>query len=381
MSQFIFNPALAVAIAFSILLHDWEKDQLLLATGVEALAERLHSTPIPVPGAWPAGVHTHRSLADIGAVRLSTKVCSIERGQQHGQQHGGEGPGEGQQLWVQSQGVGLDAAEGPCWEPYDAVIVAATSSAMQHMGLCKESPQLSAAVPSAGKPCATIEGGLLSPKVRVALQRGNLISSSKLFIRTEKKFWKGTTGGSGSGSGADGGGAGTASCPVILTDGLARGFYCLDYPQTDNGVVCVSYTWGADSTKLLGLNDRERLHLFMQSIHDASPETAAQLVPLHDEVLSIDWDTEPGYHGAFKLNLPGQDSNQQAAYFQFQTCLREAEDTGVYLAGDSVSWSGGWVEGALQTGLNAACAAAHRCEVDVVGGSPLSQNDSLYKYN
>ena len=75
------------------------------------------------------------------------------------------------------------------------------------------------------------------------------------------------------------------------------------------------------------------------------------------------------------------DSNLQAAYFQFQTCLRGAEDTGVYLAGDSVSWSGGWVEGALQTGLNAACAAAHRCDVDVIGGSPLSQNDSLYKYH
>jgi tryptophan 2-monooxygenase len=35
-------------------------------------------------------------------------------------------------------------------------------------------------------------------------------------------------------------------------------------------------------------------------------------------------------------------------------------NSGVYLAGDSVSFSGGWVEGALQTGIQAAiCAIEH----------------------
>ena len=50
----------------------------------------------------------------------------------------------------------------------------------------------------------------------------------------------------------------------------------------------------------------------------------------------------------------------------------------MYLAGDSVSWSGGWLEGAMQTGLNAACAVAHRFGAKVVEGSPLTQDPQLY---
>ncbi len=70
----------------------------------------------------------------------------------------------------------------------------------------------------------------------------------------------------------------------------------------------------------------------------------------------------------------------QAAYYQFLTATQGASDRGVYLAGDSVSWSGGWTEGAFQTGLNAACAAALRIGADVRANSPLTQNPNLYRY-
>ena len=64
--------------------------------------------------------------------------------------------------------------------------------------------------------------------------------------------------------------------------------------------------------------------------------------------------------------------------------LRKADcisfDTGVYLAGDSVSWQGGWTEGALQTGINAACAVAHHLGGKVIEESPLTQNPASYEY-
>ena len=83
------------------------------------------------------------------------------------------------------------------------------------------------------------------------------------------------------------------------------------------------------------------------------------------------------YYGAFKLNYPGQEPILQAAYYPFLTVNKASADRGVYIAGDSVSWSGGWTEGALQTGLNAACAAAQRIGATVCSSSPLTQNPNL----
>ena len=40
----------------------------------------------------------------------------------------------------------------------------------------------------------------------------------------------------------------------VQTDELPRGIYALDYPQTDHGIVLLSYVWGDDSTKLLALD-------------------------------------------------------------------------------------------------------------------------------
>ncbi|NJM24071.1 MAG: FAD-dependent oxidoreductase [Richelia sp. SM1_7_0] len=122
----------------------------------------------------------------------------------------------------------------------------------------------------------------------------------------------------------------------------------------------VSYTWEDDSTKLMRLSPQERLEQFRKAIAKVSPEFAKNLVPLNDEILCIDWQAEDYYYGAFKLQYPGQEPNTQAAYYQFLNAVDPKSDRGVYLAGDSISWAGGWTEGAMHTAINAACAAAKR---------------------
>ncbi|MGZ5055880.1 MAG: FAD-dependent oxidoreductase [Methylobacter sp.] len=102
---------------------------------------------------------------------------------------------------------------------------------------------------------------------------------------------------------------------------------------------------------------------------------------MNDEIVAVHWETSPYYHGAFKLQLPGQDKNVHTTYFQFLSALDPKTDRGVYLAGDSVSWSGGWVEGALHTGINAAAAAvARRLGGDLGVNSPLEQQVGRYWY-
>jgi hypothetical protein len=153
--------------------------------------------------------------------------------------------------------------------------------------------------------------------------------------------------------------------------------YYLDYPQTENGVVLVSYTWGDDADKLLGLDVPTR---FEEVLRNINPRFAEYLVPVGGEILSVDWEAELYFYGAFKLQYLGQEPALRAAYYQFLSVLDPMADTGVYLAGDGVSRSGGWTEGAVQTGVNAACAVAKRLGGIWPPDSPLSQDPNLHHY-
>jgi len=212
---------------------------------------------------------------------------------------------------------------------------------------------------------------VVTEPVKTALRNLHLMESSKLFIRTATKFWQDENGNPIPGMPQD-----------IQTDELPRQVYCLDYgPETAYGVVLISYTWGDDSAKLLALSPAERFSRFKEILTVIHPGFAAELVPVggDDGILNVDWEAEPDYYGAFKLQDPGQDSYAQAAYFQFQSVLDET-DRSVYLAGDSVSWAGGWTEGALHTGLNAACAVVQRFGGTFLTSSPLDINPALYTY-
>ena len=233
---------------------------------------------------------------------------------------------------------------------FTAVIVATTTRSMQVMGMTLESPEQSA----------------VDEEVKTSLRNLHLMNSSKMFIRTPTKFW-----------------LEDPRIPSnIQTDELPRGIYCLDYgSHTQNGVVLISYTWGDDSTKLLGVRKEKRFEIFKNTLATIAPQFAKHLAPVEGEILNVDWQLKDYYYGAFKLQYPAQDANLRNAYFQFQSVLNADNDTGLYLAGDSVSWAGGWTEGALHTGLNAACAVAKRLGGKVIDDSPLSQSPHAYNYS
>jgi tryptophan 2-monooxygenase len=307
-----------------IIVHGWESQQKLISGGVEELTrnflERREQTPLGL-----------RTVLDAGELHLNTPVTSIDLG-----------PDGNPRLTYRDPASGDEQQRA-----FPAVIVAATSRAMQMMGL-------------------SLPGQDILPEtVKESLRNLHHMSSSKLFIRTATKFWRDST----------------ERLPLsILTDELPRAVYLLDYPHTDNGVVCMSYTWGDDSTKLLALSPEEYFAQARRTIERYCPALARHLVPLNDEILSITWEATPYYYGAFKLQLPGQDANAHDAYFQFLASLGPQTDRGVYLAGDSVSWSGGWVEGALHTAINAASAVIRRLGGDLGPHSPLTQRAGRYKY-
>lgn len=186
------------------------------------------------------------------------------------------------------------------------------------------------------------DGALLLAEAAAGVNTLHMMNSSKIFVRTKTRFWEG---------------GGTRA---ILNDTLSRAVYTLSYDDpSGTGVVLVSYVWGDASTKQITLDKQARLTALRADIAEIDPDFAANLEPADGDydtnVRMIDWETEPHYYGAFKLNRPGQDHYCQSAYYAFLTA-GTAQDTGVFVAGSALSWTGGWIEGALQTGLNAAAA-------------------------
>jgi tryptophan 2-monooxygenase len=189
---------------------------------------------------------------------------------------------------------------------------------------------------------------ILTPAQRSALSRVHMTSSSKVFVMTREKFW-----------------LTQRELPAnIQTDTLVRGVYCLDYAPHDPrspGVVLLSYTWEDDSTEQLGLRDeRARVQRLVADVARTNPDFARHVVPIDGDFGTytqvIDWALQPHYYGAFKLNFPGDDELSRQLFYQYLGCTAASTDPLVYLAGDSQSFNGGWIEGALNTGINAACA-------------------------
>jgi tryptophan 2-monooxygenase len=195
-----------------------------------------------------------------------------------------------------------------------------------------------------------------------------------VFVMTKDKFWLTNPG-----------------LPAnIQTDTLVRGVYCLDYTPgrpNDPGVVLLSYTWEDDSIKQMAIQDKcARVKRLVADVAQTNASFASHVLPIDNDydqyVQMIDWDLEQHYYGAFKLNFPGNDGWSNQLFFQYLSCKQPEHDKFLYLAGDSLSYTGGWIEGAIQTGVNAACAV-----IRSLGGSlythvnPVdTQNPKAYNY-
>jgi tryptophan 2-monooxygenase len=192
---------------------------------------------------------------------------------------------------------------------------------------------------------------------KVSIRNLSAMSSSKFFIRVSNRFWEDRVN--------------YPDCPSnIQTDELPRGVYCLNYGDIKSGVILVSYVWGNDSIKIQALTKRQRFDFLLNAISVTSPIFAQGIIdncnyqkdvePFNNY---IDWqnseksESASNYaYGAFKLNLPGQEQMCSNAFFNFQFPLGNGINTPpIIFCGDSFSWAGGWVEGALTTAVNAAC--------------------------
>ena len=116
--------------------------------------------------------------------------------------------------------------------------------------------------------------------------------------------------------------------------------------------MCLSYTWMSDALKMLPLPVERRVDLALDALRKIYPDVDVR-GHIVGSPLTISWEADPNFLGAFKGALPGHYRYNRRMYTHFVQDDFLPEQRGIFIAGDDVSWTPGWAEGAVQTALNA----------------------------
>lgn len=182
---------------------------------------------------------------------------------------------------------------------------------------------------------------IFDQKLWMALDRTRYMQSSKTFVMVDRPFWKDKD----PKTGRD-------VMSMTLTDRMTRGTYLFDNGPGKPGVICLSYSWMTDSLKVLPLPVEKRVELALSSLAKIYPglDIAGHII---GDPITVSWEDDPNFLGAFKGALPGHYRYNHRMFTHFMQQEMPPEQRGIFLAGDGVSWTPAWVEGASQTALNA----------------------------
>ncbi|UJR38796.1 hypothetical protein I4U23_031461 [Adineta vaga] len=181
----------------------------------------------------------------------------------------------------------------------------------------------------------------------IAIERMHYMGSTRLSVLVDRPFWKDKD----PVTGRD-------SMSMTLSDRFTRATYLFDDDPERPAVICLSYTWADDSLKWLTLSANERLEAMLRCIHHIYPKINLEH-HIIDDPITLSWETERNFMGAFKNNLPGQYRYQVRLFNHFMQDYISEKYRGFFIAGDDVSWTAGWAEGAVQTALNAVWGVMH----------------------
>jgi tryptophan 2-monooxygenase len=182
---------------------------------------------------------------------------------------------------------------------------------------------------------------LLSHRMWMALDRTRYMQSSKTFVMVDRPFWRDRDPHSG-----------RYAMSMTLTDRLTRGTYLFDEGEGRPASICLSYSWMGDALKMLPLSVDERVNLMLKALAKVYPGLDIRSHIIGDPI-TVSWESDPHFLGAFKGALPGHYRYNHRMYGHFMQDALPPAERGIFLAGDGISWTPAWAEGAIQTALNA----------------------------
>ena len=200
--------------------------------------------------------------------------------------------------------------------------------------------------------------GLFSAPMWTAMEKTHYMQASKTFVLVDRPFWRDIDPVTG-----------RHVMSMTLTDRVTRGTYLMDQGEGKPGVICLSYTWNDDSLKWLPLPVEERVRIMLHSLAQIYPglDIRRHIV---SQPITVSWESDPHFMGAFKGNLPGHYRYQRRLFCHFMQESFAPEHRGLFLAGDDISWTAGWAEGAVTTALNAVWGVVQQLGGAAAPGNP-----------
>ena len=275
-------------------------------------------------------------------------------------------------IWASNSKVEVDRAGGV--DTFAFAIVGMTNRAMQSLHLSDNlvAPVEKGMYAPFNSPFGFYTDGpmgqAIASSVRYGIRTQNMISSSKTFVAarnvdpSKDDWWPQYLD--------------RYNVPIrcTLTDSFTKSSYWLERKSSGMGMVALlSYTWGNDSLKLQSMNANRvgEMCLPFLGTTNGSAVLSAPYTKLADDIggaqgvasQTIDWQTEPFFLGAFKLDAPGEYYATSSLAWHYTVAYKHSASDPylapyrrVYLAGDAASFYGGWVEGAAMSAINAATA-------------------------
>ena len=188
---------------------------------------------------------------------------------------------------------------------------------------------------------------LLSHPLWMALDRTRYMQSSKTFVMVDRPFWRDRDPQTG-----------RYAMSMTLTDRLTRGTYLFDEGEGKPASICLSYSWMGDALKVLPLPVEQRVSLMLRALAKVYPnvDIASHVI---GNPITVSWESDPNFLGAFKGALPGHYRYNHRMYCHFMQDGKPPAERGLFLAGDGISWTPAWAEGAITTALNAVWGIVH----------------------
>ncbi|MFB9224866.1 flavin monoamine oxidase family protein [Paracoccus cavernae] len=186
-----------------------------------------------------------------------------------------------------------------------------------------------------------VDEEIFDQKLWMALDRTRYMQAAKTFVMVDRPFWKDIDPATG-----------RPLLSMTLTDRLTRGSYFFDNGPDKPAVICLSYSWMTDALKVLPLSCEKRVELALTALDKIYPGVDIRS-HIRGNPICVSWEADENFLGAFKGALPGHYRYNLRMYGHFMQGQMPKEQRGIFLAGDGISWTPAWVEGAVQTALNA----------------------------
>ena len=171
------------------------------------------------------------------------------------------------------------------------------------------------------------EERLFSHKLWQALDRTRYMQSSKTFVMVDRPFWRDRD------PETD-----REVMSMTLTDRLTRGTYLIETAPDEPAVICLSYAWASDALKMLPQPVERRVELALDALSAIYPSVDIRSHILGDPI-SVSWEDDPNFLGAFKGALPGHYRYNERMFGHFMQDGLPPAERGIFLAGDDVSFT------------------------------------------